>query len=265
MQSPVPALCILCRSPTFQWCDFIHSFTTYALYVVVDEESFPLDPFREKYPGITFVSIPSDTCRQYFFLDMNFIMSKKVTSWEKAMYYFSVENTGHHHVWFLEDDVFFCSEDTLRKLDAAYPDAHLLSAPVEENRMGKKDYWHWSRIHIQLPPPYYFGMMCAVRLSLTLLSCIREYASRHKTLFFLEALFPTVAMHYRLLCQQPPEMHTIHYRWGFTQDQIVANPYALFHPVKNEADRNAFHATRFAAYHDAHPTRCPPGPTAQDG
>ena len=196
---------------------------------------------------------------------MNFIMSKKVTSWEKAMYYFSVENTGHHHVWFLEDDVFFCSEDTLRKLDAAYPDAHLLSAPVEENRMGKKDYWHWSRIHIQLPPPYYFGMMCAVRLSLTLLSCIREYASRHKTLFFLEALFPTVAMHYRLLCQQPPEMHTIHYRWGFTQDQIVANPYALFHPVKNEADRNAFHATRFAAYHDAHPTRCPPGPTAQDG
>jgi hypothetical protein len=35
-------------------------------------------------------------------------------------------------------------------------------------------------------------------------------------------------------------MHTIHYRWGFTRDQIEANPYALFHPVKNEADRNAF-------------------------
>ena len=240
----IHALCILCRTPSGVWCDFLQYFTRYKIYVMLDDESFNLTPFRIKYPRITFVSIPSVTCRRFHFLDMNFTVSKKITSWEKAMYYFSIEIAGRHpHTWFLEDDVFFHSESALVALDENYPNADLLSPPIEENTQGRKDYWHWCRIHVQLPPPYYFGMMCAVRLSNALLQRIQEYAARCKTLFFLEALFPTVAKHHQLSTAHPPELNKIYYRYGFTKDHVTSGSVSLlslYHPVKNIEEHVVF-------------------------
>ena len=34
-------------------------------------------------------------------------ISKSITAWDKALYYFSHINTDCNHVWTIEDDVFF--------------------------------------------------------------------------------------------------------------------------------------------------------------
>ena len=107
----------------------------------------------------------------------------------------------------------------------------LLSNCYEENSNGSKNNWHWHRIQIQDQPPYYYGMMCIVRFSKEMINCINTYAYKNKTLFFLEALFPTIAIKNNLKYNCPSEFHNIHYRCDFTKNDINVNN--LYHPVKD--------------------------------
>jgi hypothetical protein len=131
----------------------------------------------------------------------------------------------------MEDDVFFQNEDTLLTLDHQYIDDDLLSNNYGENTSGEKNTWHWNRINIQYPPPYYNGMMCAVRFSKTMMNCLHNYAKEHKTLFFLEALFPTIAIKNHLKYSNPSEFKNIHYKYDFKEEEIDTKN--LFHPVKD--------------------------------
>jgi hypothetical protein len=74
-------------------------------------------------------------------------------------------------------------------------------------------------------------MMCIVRFSKKMMNCINEYAYKNKTLFFLEALFPTVAIKNNLKFNNPIEFNTIYYRYNFKGEKINKN--ILYHPVKN--------------------------------
>ena len=87
-------------------------------------------------------------------------------------------------------------------------------------------------------PPYYNGMMCAVRFSKNMIKCIIDYASKNKTLFFLEALFPTIAKKNNLKYSNPVEFNNIHYRHDFEIKNI--NDTNLYHPVKNLYDHICF-------------------------
>ena len=135
-----------------------------------------------------------------------------------------------YHVFF-EDDVFFYNEQTLLNIDIHYPNCDLLSNTYTENILGNKNTWHWSKITIQFPPPYYSAMVCSVRMSKLLLSKIKEYALKYKTLFFLEALFPTICMKYKLTHCSPIEFSNIVYRYNYTIHDI--NKLYLYHPLKN--------------------------------
>jgi hypothetical protein len=64
-----------------------------------------------------------------------------------------------------------------------------------------------------------------------MLECIKTYATTNKTLFFLEALFPTIAQKNNLLCHAPEELNTVTYK-----DVVEVNNFQLnniYHPVKN--------------------------------
>jgi hypothetical protein len=76
-----------------------------------------------------------------------------------------------------------------RWLDEKYTNQDILSTEYVENKDGDKTYWNWPWIDIQYSPPYYKGMVCATRLSSNFLKCIKDYATKNNTLFFLEALF----------------------------------------------------------------------------
>ena len=223
------SLCLITVQPHIIWCDFLNKFAHYKIFMVVDDNSFDCTIVKEEYKNITFIQINNDICDLAGFTNMNFTVHKFVTGWEKAMYYFSHINTIFSSVWFIEDDVFFTDECVLLKIDNKYPLADLLSnkCNIDSNS------WLWNRIdsHIKIDKPHVHGMMCAVRLSRNLIQCVKDYASKYHTLFFLEALFPTLAIHNDLLCRSPIELSPIFYRHEFKTNDI--NMTYLFHPVKN--------------------------------
>ena len=63
------------------------------------------------------------------------------------------------------------------------------------------------------------------------MDCINDYAKEYNTLFFLEALFPTISIKNNLKYNNPNELNNIYYRHVFNKANI--NNIDLFHPVKN--------------------------------
>ncbi len=126
---------------------------------------------------------------------------------------------------------FFYNEETLLTIDSKYDNSDLLTNRYYENKNGDKNTWHWGRIDIKFPPPYYCAMVCAIRISSALLSKIKDYSDEHNTLFFLEALFPTICKINNMKYDTPPEFNNIVYRRNYNDADI--NKYELFHTVKD--------------------------------
>jgi len=185
-------VCLICFTPNDIWFDFLSKFTKYDIYIIIDDNSKDYKEEYSKFSNIYIIQINDKDCLESGFINMNFTMNKLVTSWEKAMYYFSTINTDYNKVWFFEDDVFFFNEQSLISIDSIYNNSDLLSNTYYENPNGLKNYWNWYIINIEFEPPYYRAMVCCVRMSLQLLFKIKEYAKKYNTLFFLEALFPTL-------------------------------------------------------------------------
>jgi len=123
------------------------------------------------------------------------------------------------------EDVFVCDEAALLAIDKQYA-GDLLCNTISANAGDKTD-WHWPLIQIRTPPPYFCAMCCAARVSRRLLQRIAAYARVYRTLFFLEALFPTLCAGF--LAQSPPELANITYRNEFSE----VDRRFLYHPVKN--------------------------------
>ena len=216
------SVCLICYKPNDIWFDFLSTFTEYHVYVIIDDNS---KVYSSKWNNINIIQIPNEDCESNGFIETCTItIPKKVTGWSKALYYFSSKD--YDHTWFFEDDVFFNSEKTLLNIDTKYPNSDLLSSPYSANTPGT---WHWDRITIKFPPPYYSAMICAVRMSNKLVSKIKDYSTEHSTLFFTEALFPSLCMKHNLEYSTPKELETIVYRTVHTN--IDQNK--LFHPVKD--------------------------------
>jgi len=214
--------------PNKIWCDFLNTFSKYKIFIIVDNNEFDLSDFKNTYKNIKFIQIENKTCELHGYIDTNFILNKLISGWDKALYYFGVEEKCDY-VWFLEDDVFLNHEDNLLKIDEQYKSSDFLSNTFCEKNDSNK--WHWHRIKIQYSLPYYHGMMCAVRFSNRMITCINEYAKNHKTLCFLEALFPTIATKNNLQYNNPDELKNITYRAVFKKENIDKNK--LYHPVKD--------------------------------
>jgi hypothetical protein len=227
-------ICLITFRPNKIWCDFLNLFKNYIIFIIVDDNNFNLLNFINDYKNIKFIQIEDSKCKLNGFININFILNKLITGWEKALYYFAVEYqyNNYNFIWFIEDDVFFYNENTIIQIDKQYINDDLLSSNYEENSDGNKSIlnWHWSRINIEYDPPYYQGMMCIVRFSNNMLKCILNYAKKNKTLFFLEALFPTIAIKNNLKYSNPIEF-VIHYRYNFEKKDINKNN--LYHPIKD--------------------------------
>jgi hypothetical protein len=225
------AICIITFRPNKIWCDFLNIFTKYKIFMVVDDNDFDLSDFINNYNNITFIKIENQKCKLNGYIDTNFTLKKLISGWDKALYYFGVEDKNYDFIWFIEDDVLFYNEDTIIRIDSQYINDDLLSNAYSENKNGDKNTWVWRRINIQYSPPYYKGMMCAARFSAKMMNCINNYANENNTLFFLEALFPTIAIKNNLKYNNPVEFNKIHYRYNFKGEKINKNIF--YHPVKD--------------------------------
>lgn len=224
------AICLITLIPNKIWCDFLNLFTKYKIFIIVDDNDFDLYDFINNYSNIIFIKVKDETCKLNGYINTNFMIPKLISGWDKSLYYFGIENKDYDFIWFLEDDVFFYNEDTLIKIDNQYINHDLLSNYYEENNNGANNYWHWRSINIEYSPPYYNGMMCIVRFSRKMISFINNYAYENKTLFFLEALFPTIAVKNNLQYSNPIEFINIYWRHNFEKENININN--LYHPIK---------------------------------
>jgi hypothetical protein len=223
------AVVLITKIPNAKYLDFLNSFTNYDVYVIIDSNEYFTTSVTKIYENIQFIQINNDECRNNGFCNSSYITLKKdVTGWDKALYYFSIINQTYNNVWFIEDDVFFYGESTLLTIDEKYNEADLLCN--SDYSPAKLNEWLWNRIRIELPYPYFCGMVCCARMSRALLESITDYSMKHKTLFFLEALFTTLAKHSNLqTVVQPTEFLSV--KWN--EKAANYNKTDLFHPNKD--------------------------------
>jgi hypothetical protein len=223
------AICVICKTPSGIWYDFLSKFSKYDTYIAIDDNS---QTYTSPYENVKFIQYDDAQVRSLGYKDLvTMTIPRDVSAWDKAVYHFAAVNTQYEHVWFLEDDVFFYNENTIKNIDDQYPNSDLLTETFSVNPFGRKDYWFWNRINIEIKPPYVQTMACATRASQKLLLKIKEYAEKHKTLFYLEALFSTLCFVNKLVYDKPKELNTI--RWGCMWKVPEMNRVNIFHPVKD--------------------------------
>ena len=232
------AIALIVKEPTEIYLDFLATFVSYDVYIIIDSDKNMLH-FQQKYKMLNLIQFDEGLCAKHGFKNVNYIgIRKRISGWDKALLFFSVVIPNiYKQVWFIEDDVFFLEEKVLTNLDKKYENQDLLANcdfKSQTTNNIKENPWLWCLIDIKIAKPHYSGMMCITRISRRLLQGIRLYATKYKTLFFLEALFPTIANHLGLSHFNPDELTRVTYRQEFNKetDSSKLETY-VFHPVKD--------------------------------
>jgi hypothetical protein len=239
------ALCLITYKPDEkrEYLKFLNTFEHFDIYVIIDDNSTNYEDIKKQFTKINFIQIGDDVCMNSGFINLSYITLKKhITGWDKAIYYFTKIKNDYLNVWFLEDDVYFYSENTLLKIDDKYENEDILcNSSFKE---AKLDEWLWKYIYIEFEPPYFCGMMCCIRLSKKYMDCISNYIEKNKTMFFLEAFFPSLAKHYRLkFIENPIEFLTVTHRNTVPNHNDINLDY-LYHPVKDLRLHNLYRAMK---------------------
>ena len=195
------AICLITTTPTNELCDYFNRFTNYKIYIVVDDNTFDYTLYKTMFSNLFFIKFQHDSYKVNGYTNTQF----DNTAWDKALYYFAVENTTHKYVWFIDSKLNKCEHQTLINYDQIYEkkNVDLLYSRYNENRNGYKGYWLWDKIDIKYSNPYYNGDLIITRLSQNMLSKINEYATKFKSLFYIEALLPTISIKNRLFYLTP--------------------------------------------------------------
>jgi hypothetical protein len=228
------AVALIVKEPNEIYLDFLQDFLQYDIYIIVDSDKELTSVELDKYKAVNFIQLSDQHCTNHGFKNVNFIGIKKMVSgWDKALLFFStIVPSKYTHVWFVEDDVFFLNEQVLINLDSQYPSQDLIAnCDFDKNNVNTNNTnnttnigWLWPLINIQIQKPWN-----------ALLQAIRWYASKYNTLFFLEALFPTITSHFKLSYVNPIELTTVTYRDVFfekEEDQKRLETH-IFHPMKD--------------------------------
>lgn len=218
-------ICIISKRPRAVWLDFFAEFTHYKVFFLIHNAiGFEVEEIEGKYPMFHFIHVDDDIRIHSHFCDD---CSPYEVAWHKALYYFSMENLNFDNTWFLEDDVFFHNENTLRMIDDKYSDSDYLSSTVSQYDGSDANVWHWYQNH---ETQLYNSMVYVVRMSRTLLQKIDEYAQTNNTLFYIEAMLPTIAHKNNLICNSPDELtHIYHHD---TMDLNLVRPEMVYHPIR---------------------------------
>lgn len=226
-------ICLICFKPNDVWINFLKAFSEhYKIYLIIDDNSIDYKEKYKEHSNLNCITVLNDDCEKNGYVNVNFMVKKGgISGWNKAIYYFSNIDTSYENIWFFEEDSFFYNEDTLKNIDSKDATADLLSKTLIENTTGERETWHWKSIDIKFEPPYYECLCCSIRVSKKLMLKIKEYVKENKTLFFLEALFPTICMHNKLISKTYDNFKEINYYWkDYTN---IVDKDGLYHPVKD--------------------------------
>jgi len=233
-------ICLICHKPNKIHLDFLNTITEYDVVVIIDDENEHYyennqEYYDTNYKKLIISQINHIECIENGYQFSSFTLNKMVSGWDKAIYfYYCLYNDKlklkkqYNHVWFIEDDVFLYNEEILKNIDAKYPNSDFIAKDIHKKEIND---WLWKYIIILIEEPYYKSLVCACRMSKKILYHIFEYVKQNKQLFFIEAMFPTIAMKNNLICDFPEELNTIEYRKNWIYNEV--NKTNMFHPIKN--------------------------------
>lgn len=231
--------CFLTVTPNEKFYDFIKQLPdTEYIYICIDNNDFKIPNYDGK---IKIIKIDNKESIKNGFHSSVLSYEKKAVSRDKALYYFYKNNIDYDFIWFIEEDVFIPTIETIKNIDIKYPDNDLL---VSNNEIiyTKRNDWHWRLVNKQLygkiSLPYSHAMICAIRCSKKLLDYIFTHAVKYKTLFLDETMFNTIALHNNLNIKVIEELKTIHWRKNWKKNEININN--LYHPVKSIEQQYTF-------------------------
>ncbi len=233
----MPILCFLTVRPPRLFYDFVCRLASeaYPVFITIDDYSYNIpgveDDKSEK-EHVTILKIDRAECEAAGFKGAVITMGGKACSRDKALFFFSRRFIEWEHVWFIEQDVFIPTEETITKIDRENPTGDLL---VRQHKIVTEigDSW-WFRYlagQITFPPLVAISMICAIRVSRALMVAIDRYASEHGTLFLDEALFNTLALQNSLSVATPRALRKIDYKTKWGSSDVDGS--TLLHPVKD--------------------------------
>jgi hypothetical protein len=230
------AICILTITPNIEFIEFYNSFKNYDVFFIVDDNSYDCEILKQKYPLLNFIQLSNEECDKNGFKHSSYmpnssLVFNEIISWDRALYFFSNINTTYEFVWFLEDDVFIYGEETVQNLDNKYFNSDLLCKDKIPEPKENEWQWFWPAININFERPYFQSPICAVRMSKLLLHYINDYIQQTKKMFFIEAMFPTIAHKYNLIYDMPQEFSKLVWRNNWQQNDL--NRVDFVHPIKN--------------------------------
>ncbi len=188
------AICLLAFQPKIELIelyDGLYKGDSYEIYVVVDDNTFDLSDLKDKFTKIHFIKVKEETCKKMGYQHLNFMVKNgEPSAWDKAIYYFCEENKiDYSYIWFLEDDVFIPTSNTIKNIDEKYHQEDLLvksmsvlGKNINQQKNQKLEVNQY--MDPKLKPFIKKSMVCAIRLSSLFIHKIQEYAKQNKTLFF---------------------------------------------------------------------------------
>jgi hypothetical protein len=216
----------------------------YDVFIVIDNNNY-----ARRHSGVKLIKIDESICASEGFINLNPMITKRrqrsCSAWDKALYYFTKINNSYQNVWFIEDDVFVPAVQTIVKIDRKYGEADIISRGNTINETGElQDSYVWYKFipRDRLPPPWACSMVCAVRLSRSLLQCVDTFLSSNKdfrsnekelvgSYFFIEYLFHTLALHNKLKVIAADELSGVVFEKVWPHQDI--NKDFLYHPIKS--------------------------------
>lgn len=238
------AIVLLTFRPQASQVDFYRHFEGlgYEFFVMVDDNELDTSNWNAR-----LLQIDDAVCAERGFKHFNPVIRKPSSAWDKALYYFSSVDCTYEHVWFIEHDVFLTSHDVLSGIDQTYPDADILSEGNEVNLHGNRDtqlWWWWPFVPDALPAPWAHSMVCAVRLSRTMLTAVDNLVKANGDALsdgwdgnwvtkcpFIEFVFHTLALHKGMKVVTPPEMRGVVWRKDWSPQELATEGF--YHPVKD--------------------------------
>jgi hypothetical protein len=220
-------ICLLCICPTERVLAFAKRYTeTHPVYVVCDDPMCAVPDI----PGIVFVKLTDEVCKSSGYNNSNPAITKRPAAWDKALYYFCVQNNTPDYVWFVEEDVFVPRETIFQDLDMRYPSTdYIMKQHVKDTDDPAFHFWYEG--DGKMNRPFYRSLVCATRISRRLLNLVKKLHDEKGTLVFIEIMFNTLAVQNGMTMEMPQELQTIIFRHNWDENSV--NKDQLFHPVKD--------------------------------
>lgn len=245
MKSAIAFLCKYPEKSTINFAELIWKHSDFDVFIIDDSCEY-----NPNFTAVDVIQIKDSVCLNQGYHNSN--ISKDAThirknpiAMDKALYFFCELSAEYDFVWIIEDDVFIPSIEALNNLDRKYrgngqkPKFDL----VTPNNFAKIDNipdWHWPHVFKEFSPPYYYSMVCAFGMSQNMLTLVRRRVAEKKSLFYIEAMFNSMAMAAGLKVKDAKELKSICWQAPWTVDHFIKKPLNLWHPAKYLHDHDKY-------------------------